>query len=140
MLLEKKIVEQIESVQERLKEQGRLPAQDRLKAYYDLFRSKFGPEVLRLLDGEDLLDLMHNHGNHESLVYWLEFKNDEEFQRIFGSISGGSAFKFKLYKGKDTGEWIAGNAPKNSRVIKVDEAIDIARKHRDQLILGCELL
>jgi hypothetical protein len=140
MLLEKKIVEQIESVQERLKEQGRLPAQDRLKAYYDLFRSKFGPEVLRLLDGEDLLDLMHNHGNHESLVYWLEFKNDEEFPRIFGSISGGSAFKFKLYKGKDTGEWIAGNAPKNNRVIKVDEAIDIARKHRDQLILGCELL
>jgi 5-methylcytosine-specific restriction enzyme B len=104
MLLEKKIVEQIESVQERLKEQGRLPAQDRLKAYYDLFRSKFGPEVLRLLDGEDLLDLVHNHGNHESLVYWLEFKNDEEFPQIFGSISGGSAFKFKLYKGKDTGE------------------------------------
>lgn len=140
MLLEKKIVEQIELVKERLKEQGKLPAQDRLTAYYDLFRSKFGPEALRLLDGEELLDLMHNHGNHESLVYWLEFKNDEEFPRIFGSISGGSAYKFKLYKGKDTGEWIAGNAPKNSSVIKVDEAIAIAGKHRDQLILGCELL
>src|SRR5665647_361093 len=141
MLLEKKIVEQIESIQERLKEQGKLPTQDRLTAYYDLFRSKFGPEALRLLDGEELLDLMHNHGNHEGLVYWLEFKNDDEFPgRIFGSISGGSAHKFGLYKGKDTGEWIAGTAPKNSRVIKVDEAIDIARKHRDQLILGCELL
>jgi len=36
---------------------------------------------------------MHDHGNRDSLVYWLEFKDDEEFPAIFGSIAGGSALK-----------------------------------------------
>ena len=32
------------------------------------------------------------HGNYDSLVYWLEFKNDDEFPtRQFGSIGGGTA-------------------------------------------------
>jgi len=30
-----------------------------------------------------LLNTMHAHGNHDSLLYWLEFKNNEEFPDIF---------------------------------------------------------
>jgi 5-methylcytosine-specific restriction protein B len=39
---------------------------------------------------------MHGRGGEEeSLAYWLEFKNDALFPgRRFGSIAGGSAFKF----------------------------------------------
>jgi hypothetical protein len=43
---------------------------------------------------------MHAHGNRESLVYWLEFKNDDEFPgQMFGSIAGGSAHKFGCFGG-----------------------------------------
>jgi len=41
---------------------------------------------------------MHDHGNRDSLVYWLEFKDDEEFPASFGSIAGGSALKFGIYR------------------------------------------
>jgi 5-methylcytosine-specific restriction enzyme B len=62
-----------------------------------LFRNRFGPAVLRGLDGEALLRLMHGRESSESrcLAYWLEFKNDDEFtSNRFGGIGGGSALKF----------------------------------------------
>ena len=104
--------------------------------------SDFGPSVLAGLDGEPLLTLMHDHGNRDSLVYWLEFKNDEEFEtRSFGSIAGGSALKFRIFRRKETGNWQAGgekgNQPKD---ITKEEAIEFARSHRDQLLKGVELL
>jgi hypothetical protein len=52
---------------------GKLPTQQQLQQQYDLFRSRFGPQVLRGLDGEQLLSLMHDLSNLDSLVYWLEF-------------------------------------------------------------------
>jgi 5-methylcytosine-specific restriction enzyme B len=53
---------------------------------------------------------MHAHGNRDSLVIWLEFKNDEEFPAIFGSIAGGSALKFGIYRSKETGAWMTGHS------------------------------
>ncbi len=65
-----------------------------MQASYGAFRSHFGPDVLKSLDGPALLNAMHTHGNKESLVYWLEFKKDDEFPGpTFGSIAGGSAHK-----------------------------------------------
>jgi len=58
------------------------------------------------------LETIHAHGNKESLVYWLEFKNDEEMPAIFGGIGGGSALKFKIYRSKETGDWKTGS-PQN---------------------------
>lgn len=117
---------------------GALPLQSKLQEYYDTFRRKFGPEVLRSLDGLELLNLMHAHGNRDSLVYWLEFKDDEEFPGLFGSISGGSALKFGVYRRTDTGTWATkgvGSAPKD---ISVQEAIEIARRHRHQLLAAVD--
>ena len=114
--------------------------EEKLKEYYETFRHNFGPEKLRQLDGEVLLETMFNHGNRRSLVYWLEFKNDEEFStNAFGSIAGGSAFKFGIFKRNEDGKWITGN-PKNKREITVDEAIEIAREKRDILIKGYEII
>ena len=62
---------------------GDLPSSQQLDGYYRLFRQKFGPEMLASLDGEVLLNLMHDFGTHDSLVYWLEFKNDTRISTHF---------------------------------------------------------
>lgn len=116
-------------------DQGKLPSRSQLTQYYSTFRSRFGPEVLANLDGEALLSTMHNHGNRDSLVYWLEFKNDEEFPAIFGSIAGGSALKFGIYRSVKTGAWMTGS-PQKQHELSTEEAVAQARKHRDQLLRG----
>ena len=86
-----------------------------------------------------LVDESH-HGNKGSLVYWLEFKNDDEIQTArFGGIGGGSALKFGIYKRKEDGKWITGN-PKDMREIGLTEAIKIARRKRDLLAKGAEFI
>lgn len=121
---------------------GAIKTEEVLEGQYELFRERFGPEVLKSLDGEPLLTLMHDHRNRDSLVYWLEFKDDEEFAtKSFGSISGGSALKFRLFRRRETGLWQAGSERGNKpQDITRDEAIAIARSHRDQLLKGVELL
>jgi 5-methylcytosine-specific restriction protein B len=121
---------------------GAIKTEEVLDGQYELFRDRFGPAVLKSLDGEPLLTLMHDHRNRDSLVYWLEFKDDEEFAtKSFGSISGGSALKFRLFRRKETGLWQAGSERGNKpQDITKDEAIAIARSHRDQLLRGVELL
>src|SRR5262249_11051161 len=109
-----------------------------LDTCYRNFRNRFGPDQLMKLDGEELLETMHAHGNKDSLVYWLEFKNDDEFPGHFGSIAGGSAFKFGVFRRKETGTWVTADAGNNARDLTVAEATLIARKHRDQLLLGVE--
>lgn len=110
-----------------------------LDRYYTTFRARFGPEALRALDGPTLLDTIHNTSNVASLVYWLEFKNDPEMPAIFGSILGGSALKFGLYRRRETGVWMTGHSSAQ-RQLGIDQAIAIAEKHRDQLIAGAQVL
>src|SRR5688572_18005775 len=119
---------------------GSLPAPSQFQAYFELFRRKFGPEVLRSLDGQPLLELMHAHGTVDSLVYWLEFKDDEEFPALFGSIAGGSALKFGVYRRAETGTWATKSSGNSIQDISVQEAIEIARRHRDQLLAAVELI
>lgn len=138
-MLDPRIREDLQRTRDRLLEQGSLLTPDALRACYDLFRRRFGPEVLAGLDGEELLTLMHLHGNRDSLVYWLEFKDDEEFPAKFGSIAGGAATKFGLYFRQETGQWMTG-APTQQRAIRVEKAVELARTHRDQLIAGAKLL
>lgn len=83
-----KIEAELRADQQKLQAEGWLPSRQQLQIYYDTFRRRFGPEALRGLDGLALLEQMHAHGNRDSLVYWLEFKNDEDFPEIFGSSVG----------------------------------------------------
>ena len=141
-LLDERKKEEIVERHRQLVNQSQLPPDQTLDRQYELFRTKFGPSVLAGLDGEALLTLMHDHANRDSLVYWLEFKNDEDFKTLnFGSIAGGSALKFRLFRRKETGNWQAGvekgNQPED---ITIEEAIELARSHRDQLLLGVALL
>jgi len=125
---------------QQLNAEGKLLSRAQLDQFYGTFRSRFGPDKLGNLDGEALLTTMHAHGTKDSLVYWLEFKNDEEFPARFGGIGGGTSFKFGIFRRKETGTWVTadkGNTPKD---LTVEEAVNIARKHRDQLLKGVELL
>ena len=125
---------------EELLNEGRIFTKTQLDQQYSTFRRRFGPDALKGLDGEALLTFMHE-ANKESLVYWLEFKSDDEFDtRRFGSIAGGSALKFRVFRRKETGNWQAGGERNKPKDITVEEAIEFARTHRDQLLIGVELL
>ena len=138
--LDARIQQSLRTCYESLLKSGQLLTKERLAECYALFRERFGPERLQSLDGETLLNTMHAHGSQDSLVYWLEFKSDTEFPtRQFGSISGGSALKFGLYKSKDSGEWMAGH-PTNQTTLSISEAVTIARRHRDQLVVAVAAL
>ncbi len=127
---------------QKLLSEGTIPTPQKLEEQYAAFAARFGPSVLAGLDGEALLTTMHDHGNHDSLVYWIEFKNDDEFDtKRFGSIAGGSALKFRIFRRKETGNWQKGSEQGNKpEGISVLEAIEIARSHRDQLLRGVKLL
>jgi len=142
-MLSKSKRDEIIAKSEQLISEGKLYTQTQLQHYYAVFRERFGPDVLRSLDGEALLTFMHDHSNRDSLVYWLEFKSDEEFDtRRFGSISGGSGLKFRIFRRKETGLWQAGSEHNKTKPqdITIERAIEIAREHRDQLLEGAKLL
>ena len=139
MILSEKVTQELKRTHQKLDNQGELPSKSQLAQYYETFRSRFGPEKLGNLDGLALLETMHDHSNKDSLVYWLEFKDDDELPAFFGSIAGGSALKFGIYKRKETGAWMTGH-PTNQKEISSDEAVEIAKKHRDQLLSGLDLL
>jgi 5-methylcytosine-specific restriction enzyme B len=119
---------------------GSLLSATQLQGYYAAFRREFGPEALRALDGQQLLERMHDHGNRNGLVYWLEFKNDEIFPARFGSIAGGSALKFGVYRRAESGTWATKGIGSSPKDIPLAEAIEIARVHRDQLLAASDVL
>ena len=139
MMLDEKLTQELKDIYKQLNSKGEILSQSQLDGYYEIFRKRFGPDKLKGLDGEELLKTIHEHGNQDSLVYWLEFKDDDEFPANFGSIAGGSALKFGIYRRRETGTWMTGS-PKAQTEITLDQAIECARKHRDDLIKGAELL
>ena len=141
-MLDSRIVKELQAIQQHLTGQGLLPPQEKLNQYYAAFRDRFGPERLVGLDGETLLITMNGlmSSNRDTMAYWLEFKNDEEFPAIFGGIGGGSALKWGVYPDAKTGQWMS-RGPRNAPVpVSLEQAIAVARKHREQLVKGVELL
>lgn len=138
--LDERIHAALLATHETLAQRGELLPVERLQACYATFRNRFGPDRLSALDGVALLHAMHAHGGKESLVYWLEFKNDEEFPtRKFGGIGGGGAHKFRMFRRQGTEQWVFGS-PQRERDISEAEAVTVARTHRDQLLAGLDLL
>lgn len=141
-MLHPELARVVKDTQRQLLNEGKLFSEETLQGYYATFRKRFGPQVLQKLDGESLLTRLHDfrRENRNSLVYWLEFKNDEEFPSIFGSISGGSALKFGVYPNAATGRWMTRDQSNVPVEISLEQAIEIARRHRDQLLRGIALL
>lgn len=138
--LDQRIEKELREAHDKRVSQGEMLSAERRKTSLDAFQSRFGPDRLRSLDGPELLQVMHTHGNRDSLVYWVEYKNDEEFAGLdFGGISGGGAHMYGIFRRKNTEQWVKGS-PRSEENITEAEAIIIARKHRDQLIAGALLL
>lgn len=57
----------------------------------------------------------------------------------FGSIAGGSAFKFGLFQKKDTGVWTTGS-PNAPRELSDEEALVLGKEIRDALVRGTEVI
>lgn len=137
-MLDEIIQQDILQIYDKLDTEGRLLSKTQLLSYYETFRRRFGPDKLVNLDGEALLKTIHGP-RKDSLVYWLEFKNDDEFPAKFGSISGGSALEFGIYYRNETQAWMSGS-PAKQQEISLEDAIERARRHRDQLVRGAELV
>lgn len=121
---------------------GELLSAERIDRYHALFRARFGPEVLAALSGRELLLKMHGRSDaRDSLVYWLEFKNDEEFPGPrFGGIGGGSALKYLMYfKRSEPGQWMTGSGTKQEPISE-EKAVEIATWQRDELVAGARIL
>lgn len=106
---------------------------------YDDFQSKFAPAVLSTLSGEDLLRKMFYSAetNKENLCYYLEFhaKNRE----LFGSVAGGSAYKFNLFYQKKKSSWVTGSSAK-PKTLTLDEAIVLGTEIRDAIVEGAKII
>jgi hypothetical protein len=139
LMIEPQLRDSLKDIHDSLLKNGKLLSPEKLEACYALFRQRFGPEVLSALEGEKLLKFMHGRPSKDSLVYWIEFKNDDELPAKFGSIAGGSALKFGLYWRQKTGAWMTGD-PRNQKQITQEEAIGIATKQRDEFLAAAKLL
>ena len=125
---------------DRLLEKGEIRPAAQIEQEYTMFRKRFGPDALKSLNGEELINTLFNVMNHDGLPYWLEFKNDEIMDtRQYGSIAGGSSLKYIMYKRKIDGSWMTGN-PQNQDVLSLDEAIVKGEAIRDAIVHGAELL
>jgi len=137
------LLDKIRTSERRLLADGALLSDDQMQRAYEAFRARFGPDVLAGLDGLALLERMHARGpaaNKSSMMYWLEFKNDEEFpEGMFGGIGGGSALKFGIYQQPETGKWFTGSS-RAVREISVEEAIEAARQQRNQVVAASRIL
>jgi 5-methylcytosine-specific restriction protein B len=141
-ILEPQISDELKTALNHGLASGELLTRLQIEQQTALFRERFGPAVLRDIDGEALLRLMHGRltGETRCLAYWLEFKNDEEFSgNQFGGIGGGSALKFGIYQRQSDNAWMTGS-PKAQNVLSLEGAINFARNQRDQLVAGSDVL
>ncbi|WP_024340668.1 AAA family ATPase [Bradyrhizobium japonicum] len=142
MNIEPQLLEDLRSAIDRGQAAGEIITSQQHDEYIRNFRERFGPDALQRLDGEALLKTMHGRQSSESrcLSYWLEFMNDGSFAtNAFGGIGGGSALKFGLYQRPTDGAWMGGKGT-SPKVITMDEAIQIARRQRDELLAADKLL
>ena len=119
---------------------------DKLKAFDEeaqhlrqQFVKNFGVESISALSGKELLTKLFYSDveNKENLCYTLEFH--PEMREAFGSIAGGSAYKFGLFYHKKHRCWTTGS-PNKSQQLTEEEAIKVAATIRDALVQGAKLI
>jgi hypothetical protein len=100
---------------------------------------RFSPEKLKALPDDKLLQTMFYSADsdNDSLSYFLEF--DADCKRLYGSISGGSAYKFILFQRKEDGVWMTGT-PIHSEKLTEEQALALGKSIRDYLVKGAEVI
>lgn len=103
------------------------------------FCATFAPEKIAALSGRELLSclFLSETDNKTSLPYMLEFH--PQMKQTFGSIAGGSAYKYGLFYHKQKKCWTAGS-PQKPKVLNEAEAIQAAASIRDDLVRGAQII
>ena len=103
------------------------------------FVEQFGPGTIVNLSGKALLTRLFYSDieNKNNMCYMLEFH--PQMREIYGSIAGGSAFKFGLFYHRKNQCWMTGS-PGKPQKLSEEEAIGVAESIRDSLIKGAEIL
>lgn len=103
------------------------------------FLDRFSPDKLKELPDEKLLDkVFYTQGdNTESLCCWIEM--NKECKKYFGSISGGSAYKFGLFQKQDNGKWVTGG-PLKPQELSFDEAVELGKRIVAALLKGASII
>lgn len=105
---------------------------------YQEFQANFAPEVLKQINGKDILDRLFysDHRANPNLCHTLE--HDARYQ-LFGGIKGGSSYKFGLFYSKEYTSWVTGS-PKKVCKLSENEAIELGTSIRDELVAGAEVV
>ena len=106
-------------------------------ALYQQFQSLYSPEKLRALTDDDLLGYIFLGVNDRSLCNALEF--DSQYTQ-FGSIAGGTAYKYNLFYSKNEETWKTSFGEGGQRSISQDEALEIGKQIRDALVTGADII
>lgn len=103
------------------------------------FRNAFSVEKLEALEGRELLThlFFSNEDRKSNLCYMLEFH--PRMRELFGSIAGGSSYKYGLFYGKKSSTWMSGSPAKPQNLTE-EEAIEVAGSIRDKLVQGAKLI
>ena len=104
---------------------------------YQQFQSLYSPQILRNLSDEELLGYIFLGVNEKSLCNALEF--DSHYTQ-FGSIAGGTAYKYNLYYSKNEETWKTSFGEGGQRSISEDEALVIGKQIRDALVTGADII
>lgn len=111
----------------------------KVKRMRDQFLSQFGPNALKKVEGQELLELMFiNPFNKDNMCRIIEF--DKDFVTYFGSIWGGSSYKYGIYYRQEENSWVLGYHSKNKENVSVDRAVEHAIHIRSLLVQACEIL
>lgn len=105
---------------------------------YKDFRTKYGPESLKAVEGADLLHkiFINETRDKENLCYVLEF--DKQYTQ-FGGIGGGSAYKYGLYYSADKESWMSGSA-RTPKTLTLEDAIVLGTKIRNEILEGVKVI
>jgi hypothetical protein len=103
------------------------------------FLDRFSPEKLSELSDYDLLNkVFYTQGdNSDSLCCWIEM--NKECKKYFGSISGGSAYKFGLFQKQENGKWVTGG-PLKQKELSYEEAVVLGKRIVSALIKGAAII
>ena len=104
---------------------------------YQQFQSLYSPDKLRSLSDDDLLGYIFLGVNDRSLCNALEF--DAQYTQ-FGSIAGGTAYKYNLYYSKNEETWKTSFGEGGQRSVSRDEALKIGKQIRDALVAGADVI
>lgn len=112
---------------------------DSVNAVLKELNEKYSPEKLGSLSDDEILTTMFysSKSDNSSLCYFLEHNTNSK--DLFGSISGGSSYKFKLFQNHDDNEWTTGSSRKPEK-LTYRQALELGKILRDYLIKGAEII